>query len=96
MIDNAARAAWDAIFRDQGRLQTISHAAEQLANTLHPAAPAVAECLHALAGDAWAHRQNGLDIMEAATLDDELPADEVRAWLEGAAQIIERAQVALA
>lgn len=95
MIDNAARAAWDAIFRDQGRLQTISHAAEQLANNLHPAAPSVPE-LHALAGDAWAHRQNGLDIMEAATLDDKLPADEVRAWLEGAAQIIERAQEALA
>lgn len=94
MIDNATRAAYDAIFRDQGRLQTISHAAEQLANKLHRAAPVVPE-LRALAGDAWAHRENGLDIMEAATLDRELAADEVRAWLDTAAQIIERARVTL-
>ena len=95
MIDNAHRAAWDALYRDQRTLERISSAAETLADQLDPDTDP-GHTLYALAGDAWTHRENGRDIIETGTLDGQLPADEVRAWLEGAAQIIERAQEALA
>ena len=94
MIDNATRAAYDAIFRHQGTLQTISHAVEHLAHDLDPDTDP-GHALHAIAGDAWAHRQDGLDIMQAATYDGELAAGEVRAWLERVVQIIDRARLAL-
>lgn len=94
MIDNAHRAALDAIYQNRADLDKISTYAEELAERLHPAAPSVPE-LHALAGDAWAHYENSYDILAAGVYDGQLPADEVRAWLDTAAQIIERARVTL-
>jgi len=94
MIDNATRAAWDAIYRDRYTLRRIQHAAEHLAQDLDPDTDP-GHALLALAGDAWTHDNDALDILEAGTLDGQLPTDEVRAWLDTAAQIIERARVTL-
>ena len=94
MIDNATRAAWDAIEGSRFTLQRIQHAAENLAHDLDPDSDP-AHALLDLAGDAWQHLANERDIIEAGTLDGQLPADEVRAWLERAVQIIDRARLAL-
>lgn len=94
MIDNASRAAWDALEGSRFTLERIQRAAERLAQDLDPDTDP-GHTLYALAGDAWEHLANERDILEAGTLDGQLPADETRAWLEQAAQIIERARLAL-
>ena len=94
MIDNATRATYDALYRDRAGLSKIAIAAESLALEIDPDTDP-GHALLALAGDAWAHGADALDLLEAGTLDRHLPADEVRAWLEQAAQIIDRARLAL-
>lgn len=94
MIDNATRAAWDAIEGSRFTLRRIQDAAQTLADELDPDTEAAAD-LYALAGDAWQHLANERDIIEAGVLDGQLPAAEVRAWLEQAVQIIDRARQAL-
>lgn len=94
MIDNAHRATFDAIYSDRITLARISTAAEQLAATLDPDTDP-GHALYALAGDAWTHAADGRDLLDAATYDRHLPAEELRAWLETVGQIIDRARVIL-
>lgn len=94
MIDNAHRAAFDAIYADRITLARIGTAAEQLAATLDPDTDP-GHALYDLAGDAWTHAADGRDLLEAATYDRHLPAEELRAWLKTTGELITRARVLL-
>lgn len=90
MIDNATRATYDALYRDRAGLSKIAIAAESLALEIDPDTDP-GHALLALAGDAWAHGADALDLLEAGTLDGQLPTPDTGAWLSKASQIIMRA-----
>lgn len=90
MIDNATRAAWDAIYRDRATLGKIAIAAESLALEIDPDTDP-GHALLALAGDAWAHGADALDVLEAGAIDGQLPTPDAGIWLTEASQIMMRA-----
>lgn len=86
MIENATRAAWDAVFQARGTLRQIERAAEQLAAD-NPSTAATQRWL-SLAGSAWAAGEDCLDLIAG----DEATPGEIGAFLARVDEIENRAR----
>lgn len=76
MIENATRAAWDAVFEARKTLARITQAADAWTDQMQPTDAAYQDAL-GLSGSAWAARVDSLDLIESG---DATPG-QIGAWL---------------
>jgi hypothetical protein len=89
MIENATRAAWEAVFQARETLARITHAADAWTDQMQPTDAAYQDALN-LSGSAWAAGADSLDLMKARTTPG-----EIGAWLARVDQIEAEARTIL-